>query len=97
MAMDDTHALAAAVITGSNIQLKLKNQTIIAQVISAVINCNHQTGTFSGSINYLIDGEQYVKIEAFYNMWMQGWEPVKPNSYLAYLGGCETNLVDNEA
>jgi len=88
MAMDETHALAAAIITGSKIQLKLQDKTLVAEVISATIHCNHSTGSFDGSVNFLIEGERYAKIEAFYNMWVQGWEPVKPNEYLAYLGGC---------
>jgi hypothetical protein len=76
MAMDDTYALAAAIVTNKPIQLKIKKKkTLIANVICATISCDHKTGSFYGSVNYLIEGEKYVKIEAFYNMWLQGWQP----------------------
>ena|SRR5258708_3280428 len=87
MSMDDTHALAAAIITGSEIELKTPEKTLTAQIIFATISCDHRTGSFSGSVNFLVEGENRVRIEAFYNMWVCGWEPVRPNHYLSYLSG----------
>lgn len=78
MAMDDTYALAAAIVTNRDIHLKpLKGKTLKARIIHDVISCDHRSGTFTGSVNFLVEGEEYVRIEAFYNMWKQGWEPVK--------------------
>jgi hypothetical protein len=73
--MDDMQNLAAAIITNQGIMLKLKNKTLTATIVHATISAFHNNGVFSGSVNYHIDGEKYVSIDAFYNLWSQGWEP----------------------
>lgn len=77
MSMEDTHNLAIAVVTGQSIKLVQQRpaKTLIADVLSATLHCEHASGRFQGSVNYQIRGQQYVKIDVFYNMWMIGWEP----------------------
>lgn len=78
MAMDDTYALASAIVTNRGIQLKtLDGKVLKAHVIMAVISCDHTSGTFCGSVNFLVEGEEYVRIEPFYKMWVAGWEPLQ--------------------
>jgi len=81
MSMDGMQNLAAAIV--SHERIKLTSHDINGKQISvkyaypilAVISCDHTRGIFTGSVNLMIEGEQYIKIEAFYNLWLAGWEP----------------------
>lgn len=77
--MTEMHALAAAVVTGQQIKVYTmdgkRKKKLVADVIQATLSCEHSTGSFYGSVNYHIVGEQYTTIQAFYNMWKDGWEP----------------------
>jgi len=71
MAMEDTQNLAAAIVANRWIQ----QGSLRARVLFATIHCDHRTGEFSGSVNFHVEGEKSVRIEAFYKMWAAGWMP----------------------
>lgn len=73
MSMDDTYALATAIVRNEDIQLPVgQGAFLYARVILATIHCDHRNGEFSGSVNYILEGDEYVSVDTFYSLWLDG-------------------------